>query len=91
MATTTLTKKEQEVHNLLISTNGQVFGCRFRRKDGAIRDFNGQYQPSADDPPNWNPLDKGMMIVYDFQKQGYRTITLRTVSEIRFGGQTHSF
>ena len=93
MATKTaaLTRRERDVHNVISSTNGRWFGCTFQKKDGDMREINAQYRPSESDPEHWNPLDKGMMIVWDAQKEGYRTIKLATVERITINGTTHTF
>ena len=36
---------------------------------------------------NYDPVEKGLLPVYDVQKQGYRMINLNSIVEIRAKGQ----
>ena len=79
-----------EVIDTIKSTRGSFFGATFEKKDGSTRHINAVASESYD-PPNWSPEDKGMLIVYDVQKGGYRTIKCDTVSRLAFNGKTVSF
>jgi len=72
----------------------KIFGCTFTKKNGEVRDMvcrlgvkshlHGGELPFC-------PVEKGVLPVFDMQKQAYRMINLDTVTEIRANGQVYKF
>jgi len=82
--------KTKRVLDAINDTNGRFFGITFEKKDGSTREMNARTHPD-DSPPNWNPEEKGMKLVWDVQKGGFRTITADTVERLTFAGKTIMF
>lgn len=79
-----------EVLDTIKSTRGRFFGATFTKKNGETRRMNAISCPDYD-PPHWSPEDKGMLVVYDVQEDGFRTIKADTVERLSFGGKTIMF
>ena len=82
--------KTQRVLDTIKSTSPHFFGATFTKKDGEKRDMNALSHPDYD-PPNWNPEEQGMLVVFDVQKGGFRTIKADTVERLSFDGKTIAF
>jgi len=82
--------KSQRVLDAINGTEGKFFGITFTKKDGETREMNARTHPN-DQPPNWSPEERGMKLVWDVQKGGFRTITADTVERLTFAGKTIAF
>lgn len=82
--------KEEIVLEAINETKGRFFGIEFEKKDGTMRKMNARTHPD-DQPSNWNPEKKGMRIVWDVQKGGFRTITAKSVKRFTFASKTITF
>lgn len=75
----------------MLDTRGKFFSVTFTKKDGTRRDMTcrlrvkkhlkGGKQP-------YNPLQKGLITVFDVKKQAYRMVNVNTVHQIKVGGET---
>jgi hypothetical protein len=76
---------------VLGSAGGRVFRVRFiKRTTGEIRDLVGRLGVTKGVTGvgmKYDPADKGLMTVYDFQKKAFRMINLETIQEIQFKGR----
>jgi len=82
--------KEDLVLDAIESTGGRFFSATFTKKSGEKRDINARTHPD-DNPSHWNPEERGMKLVWDMQKGGFRTITLSEVSRFTFADKTVVF
>lgn len=97
------TKDKEKVRKLIELTNGQFFGVTFtKRTNGELRNMicrTGVTKFTTGEGAKYDPEDKDLIWVWDIQAYedkeggdtGYRSINLRTVKEIRFAGQVHTF
>ena len=78
--------------DILRSTDGKIFGVTFIKKDGTIRDLNGRFQVKKGVKGvglKFNPVEKGLMTVFDVKKDAFRMININTVQSVRFQGQEY--
>jgi hypothetical protein len=73
--------------------NGEVFGVTFeKRTNGEVRNMaarNGVIKHLKGGDLNYDPKKKNLLIVFDMNKKGYRSIPLDRVMEIKVGGKAH--
>jgi hypothetical protein len=79
----------QAMGTIISKKDGKFFGVKFIKKDGTIRkmsckrvvkkEINGKGM-------SYNPLERGLIPVYDLNKKGYRTINLATIIELNMDG-----
>lgn len=73
------------------SANGKIFFIEYKKKDGTVRRMtarrgiykgrtNGKGMP-------YKPLGKGLMNVFDMDKQAYRLVNLRTLIRFSVNGE----
>jgi hypothetical protein len=98
------TKDKKRVGKIIESTNGKFFQVTFtKRTSGKLRTMNCRtgvtkfVKGEEGKGTKYNPEDKDIIWVWDLNAYvpkgdtGYRSINLRTVKEIRFAGQVHTF
>lgn len=71
---------------------GTIFGCTFTKKNGEVRDMTcrlGVKKHLRGGELPFCPVEKGLLPVYDLQKEGYRMINLNTITELRIGGNVY--
>lgn len=71
-----------------------IFSCDFTKKDGSARTMTcrlgvKKYLKEGELP--FDPVEKGLLPVFDMTKQDYRMINLKTVTEIRVAGRVYRF
>jgi hypothetical protein len=75
------------------ATNGRVFRATFiKRTDGTIRNLTGRLGVSKNITGvgmAYDPADKGLITVFDFQKNAYRMINAEALLEIVVDGTTY--
>lgn len=77
-----------------LTNNQTIFSVDFTKKNGESRTIQcrlGVKKGTNGKGLNFDPIEKGLLPVYDMQKQGFRMITLSTVTELRAGGQVYRF
>lgn len=72
------------------SGKGEIFTVTFIKKDGTTRVMNARlgvkrYLRGGELP--YDPIAKGLLPVYDLQKNDYRIINLNTILSAKVGGQ----
>lgn len=76
-----------------IPSDGKIFGVTFFKKtDGKLRAMScrlGVKKGLIGKGLNYIPALKGLMCVFDMNRQGYRMINLRTVMAIRSKGRLY--
>jgi hypothetical protein len=84
-----MSTKLQTLRNLIASSQGRFFTATFIRKDGTVRVMNARLgvRSSSGSQPTTAGFEH-YLTVYDVKKNGYRTINLNTVSEVKVNGVT---
>lgn len=85
----TLNRAMDLIHN----TNGQVFRASFvKRTTGELRHMVcrlGVTKGVTGKGMSYDPADRGLMTVFDFQKQAYRMIALEGLKAVRIAHKTY--
>ena len=90
-----MTKTEQLRELITEMAGGTIFSCRFiKRSTGEVRDMTcrlgvKKYLQGGELP--FDPVEKGLLPVYDLQKEDYRMISLSTLQELRIKGKVYRF
>ena len=67
-----------------------IFSVTFTKKDGSIRKMVARLNVKKGVNGKgmaYNPIEKGLLPVYDMQKNGFRMINLSTVTELKIKGE----
>lgn len=83
---------KEEAAKLAMNTRGKLFDVVFRKKNGDIRRMNartGVKKHLKGGELSYDPLEKGLLPVYDVRKKAYRMINLNTITSIRIGKQKY--
>jgi len=83
----------QKAIKLIRATKGTVFSTTFvKRTDGSVRTLVGRLDVTKGVTGRgmaFDPFDKGLIPVYDFQKQAFRMINCDTITEIVVRGHKY--
>jgi len=77
---------------ILSSNKGQFFSVKFVKKDGSIRKMTcrkGVKKGLTGGGAKYNPVEKGLISVYDVAKGAYRTVNFDTLLEFKLGGLSY--
>jgi hypothetical protein len=72
----------------------KIFSVEFIKKDGTLREMVcrfGVTKHLKGGEMNHDPQELGHLIVFDMQKEAYRTINFNTIQCIKFEGKQYSF
>lgn len=73
--------------------SGHIFAVEFvKRTDGTIREMlcrTGVTKGTKGGSMGYRPEDKGLLSVYDMQKQGFRSIPVENVLHLSMNGQRY--
>mgnify|MGYP003631937911 CR=1 FL=1 len=90
-----LTKPSDRVNKLIKATNnGKIFSATFEKKDGTLRTINCRRAVKKGVKGigmSFDPMSKGLMVVYDMHKQKFRMINLNKLIEAKANGITIKF
>ena len=90
-----LTKKKTRVETFLDATEGgKIFSATFEKKDGTIRTINCRRDVKKGVKGvgmSFDPMSKGLLVVYDMHRKGFRTINLDKLIEAKVNGKTIKF
>ena len=90
-----LTAPKTRVQEFVENTNnGKIFSATFEKKDGTIRTINCRRAVKKGVKGvgmSFDPASKGLMVVYDMQKQSFKMINLNTLIEAKVNGRTIKF
>lgn len=78
--------------NILAKTKGEFFSVQFVKKDGTVRDMvcrTGVTKHLKGGELAFDPAEKGLMVVFEMDKEGYRMINLKSLRKITVGGITY--
>jgi len=74
--------------------SGKIFTAKFIKKDGSLRTMNCRMNVKKHTKGvglSFNPFEKGLLPVFDLQKEAYRFINLNTLQSVKFGGEEYRF
>lgn len=82
-----------EAAKLIRNSEGRFFTVKFiKRTDGSVREMNcrtGVVKHLRGGDAAYNFSEKGLISVYSLDAEGYRTIPIENILELRFGGNTY--
>ena len=67
-----------------------IFSVTFTKKDGTVRTMVARLNVKKGVKGTgmaYNPIEKGLLPVFDLQKNGFRMINLKTVTELTIKGE----
>ena len=73
---------------LITATKGKYFSVVFTKKDGSARKMTariGVRKGGYGRGMNYNPDDKGLVVVWDLPKQDYRMVNVSTIISFKCG------
>lgn len=76
---------EQEVREAVKRNGNKIFSVLFQKKDGTLRKMvcrTGVTKHLKGGELAYDPIEKGLLSVFDMQAQDYRMINLRTIQSI---------
>ena len=77
----------------IISYNsGRIFSVKFTKKDGSERKMvcrKGVKKGLTGGGAKYNPVERGLLAVYDVQKRAYRSLNFDTLQEFKMGGVSY--
>lgn len=76
---------EEAIREAVSKTNGKIFSVEFRKKDSTIRKMvcrTGVKKHLQGGELPYNPIEKGLLSVYDMENEGYRMVNLNTIINI---------
>jgi hypothetical protein len=82
----------QEAVTLIKNTKGKFFTVQFTKKDGTERVMNARlgvkaYLKGGSLP--YDPIEKGLLPVYDVKTKGYRMININSISKLKVGEEVY--
>lgn len=82
-----------DVRKTILESNGKIFKVVFvKRTTGEVREMVARIGVKKDQTGEglkFDPLEKGLLTVFDMQKDAYRMINLDTVTELKCLGETY--
>lgn len=76
---------EEQVREAVKNAKGRIFSVEFIKRDNTLRKMicrTGVTKHLKGGELAYDPIEKGMLPVFDMQKQEYRMINLRTIQRI---------
>jgi hypothetical protein len=71
-------------------SGGKIFTVTFVKKDGSVREMNarlGVKKGVKGVGMSYDPIERGLLPVYDMQKDGFRMINCKTIKKIVHRGE----
>ena len=86
-----MTIRASDVLSIIQKQGGKIFGCTFvKRTTGEVRRMTCRRfvrRHLKGGTMKFDPRQKSLVVVWDFARQGYRSIPVDAVTEIRAGGE----
>ena len=82
------------IENVIELLGDKIFTVTFLKKDGSVRVLNGRRKVTKHlrgGELKYDPIEKGLITVYDLQSEGYRMINSQTVLEIKADKSVYKF
>jgi hypothetical protein len=87
--------EQSQIREKVADLKGKIFSVKFiKRSTGELREMvcrTGVKKNLAGGELPFDPIQKNLLMVYDMQKNGYRSIPLENVLEIKIKGELHEF
>ena len=67
-----------------------IFSVKFLKKDGSVRKMVARLNVKKGVNGKgmaYNPIEKGLLPVFDMEKQGFRMINLKTILDLKIKGE----
>jgi len=83
-----------KVENVIELLGDKIFTVTFIKKDGTVRVLNGRRKVTKHlrgGELAYDPIERGLIPVYDLKSEGYRMINSQTVTEIKSEKQVYTF
>jgi hypothetical protein len=83
-----------KVENVIELLGDKIFTVTFIKKDGSVRVLNGRRgvkKHLKGGELAYDPIEKGLIPVWDLKTEGYRMINSQTVTEIKSEKQLYKF
>ena len=80
----------REVLAEIQKSEGTIFSVEFIKKDGSVRQMNarlGVKKGVKGTGMAYNPIEKGLLPVYDMANNGFRMVNLNTVTKLQIKGE----
>ena len=87
-------KKVETIRDIINASGGHICSVIFLKMDGTVRKMNFRRKVSKGvngKGLKYNPSSVGNMIVYDMGADGFRTIKLDNVMELKVNGKSYNF
>ena len=87
-------KKVETIRDIINQSGGHICSVIFLKMDGTVRKMNFRRKVSKGVNGRglkYNPSSVGNMIVYDMGADGFRTIKLDNVMELKVNGKSYNF
>lgn len=82
--------KKSQIVKVLENSNGSIFSVVFTKKDGSDRKLTGRLGVSKGVTGvglKFDPKSKGLLPVFDMQKEAYRMVNIETVKGVQVNGK----
>lgn len=90
-----IVKHVEDIVDKIYKTNGNIFGVTFvKRSTGELRDITARLGVTSHLKGGqlpFDPYEKGLVIVFDVQKEGYRSISIDGIISARIEGQEYFY
>ena len=83
-------EKFKETLSEIQKANNTIFSVEFIKKDGSVRTMTARLHVKKGVKGTgmaYNPIEKGLIPVWDMQKNGFRMINLKTVTKLQIKGE----
>ena len=82
------------LRDLREKAGGTIFSVEFFKKDGTYRKLKGRFGVAKDlkgKGLGYDPLEFGLLNVWDIEAKGYRMITVANIERMKVRGITYNF
>ena len=77
----------------------KIFSVTFTKKNGEKRNLVGTFSPQMwkgkqttnGNGLSWNPTERGYLVIFDYQNEGWRMVNINTIEKIKFENKTYHF
>ena len=83
-------EKFKKVLEEIKTANNTIFSVEFIKKDGSVRTMTARLHVKKGVKGTgmaYDPIEKGLLPVWDMQKKGFRMINLKTVTKLQIKGE----
>ena len=83
-------EKFKETLSEIQKAENTIFSVEFIKKDGSVRTMTARLHVKKGVKGTgmaYNPIEKGLLPVWDMQKNGFRMINLKTVTKLQIKGE----